>query len=175
MKFTRTLAVAFLSTLLVSAPVAAAPEAAKQPNSNTVQQKDDILKMERPHCRHKGSGIYKHKDPLKRLQEKREKIQSLLKEGKITKEKADSITSRIDSKIKKIEEFNKLSPEQKKEKLMNDFKERLEKKVKDGRLTRGKADSMLKEFTEKVQKWDGNGYPGFLGKGLKNEYKDRQQ
>jgi len=105
----------------------------------------------------------KVEDPVKALERKKEKIQSLLKEGKISKEKADALISKIDEKIKKIEEFNKLPLEQKKEKLISKFKSYTERKVKEGKLTREKADELIKDFTERIQKWDGKGYPD-LGK-----------
>jgi len=108
----------------------------------------------------------KFQDPLEALKKKKEKIQSMLKEGKISKEEADAINARIDKKIKEIEEFNKLSPEQKKDKLMKGFKESVEKGVKSGKLTREKADEMIKKFNEKLQNWDGKGYPDFLIKGF---------
>lgn len=105
------------------------------------------------------------RDPLKELQNKKEKIDSLLKEGKITKDEADKIKSRIDKKIKEINEFNKLPLEQKKEKLISRFKKKIEIKVSKGKLTRQQADELMRKFSEMIQKWDGTGYPGFGFKG----------
>lgn len=101
------------------------------------------------------------KDPIKALQNRKEKIQALLKEGKITKEKADEKIARIDSKIKEIESFNKLTLKQKKEKLIDDCRASVEKRVKEGKLDKAEADTILKNYTEKINKWDGKGYPHF--------------
>lgn len=110
-----------------------------------------------------------NKDPIKALENRKVKIQSLLKEGKITKEKADKKTARIDSKIKEIQTFNKLTLQQKKDKLINDCKTSVEKLVKEGKLDRTKADTILKNHTEKINKWDGNGYPQFHSKRSKGK------
>lgn len=104
------------------------------------------------------------KDPIKDMERRKEKVQSLLKEGKISKEKADEITKKLDEKIKKIKEFNKLPLEKKKEKLINDFKARIDKEVKDGRIPKEKADELLKEFTRRIEQWDGKGYPKFYNR-----------
>ncbi len=109
----------------------------------------------------------KHQDPIKMLQEKKEKVREMLKEGKITKEQADAKISKIDARIKRIEEFNKLPLSEKKVKLISNFKAAMDRKVKDGKLTQSEAEEIIKEFTGKVEKWDGKGYPGFLGKSFK--------
>ncbi|MDP4180278.1 MAG: hypothetical protein Q8942_04205 [Bacillota bacterium] len=109
------------------------------------------------------------KDPIKALENKKEKIQSLVKEGKISKEIADEKIAKIDSKIKEIKIFNNLPLEQKREKLINNRKTHIEKLVKEGKLDRSKADSILKDYTEKINKWDGNGYPRFHSKCKKHD------
>ncbi len=101
------------------------------------------------------------KDPIKALESGKEKVQTLLKEGKISKEKADEITSKIDSKINEIKNFNKLDLKQKKDKLINDCKSHIEKRVKEGKLDKDKADALLKDYTEKINNWDGKGYPQY--------------
>jgi len=101
------------------------------------------------------------KDPIKFLEKKKARIQALLKEGKIEKEKADAIIKRIDERIKKLKEFNKLTTAQKKEKLIQEFKAKIAEKVKAGKLTKEKGDELIKKYTEKVEKWDGKGYPDF--------------
>ena len=107
------------------------------------------------------------KDPIKALECRKEKVQSMLKEGKITKEEAAEKTARIDAKIAKVKEFNKLTLPQKRARLVEDFKASVDSRVKDGRLTKEKADSMIKEFNDMVAKWDGNGYPRMSGKWIK--------
>lgn len=108
------------------------------------------------------------KDPVKALECRKAKVQSLLKEGKITKEEAAEKTARIDARIAKINEFNKLTLPQKKTKLMEEFKASVNNKVKDGRITREKADTITREFNEMITNWDGNGYPWLQGKWFKH-------
>lgn len=111
------------------------------------------------------------KDPVKALEAKKAKIQTLLKEGKITKEKAEEITARIDTKIKEIESFNKLSLQQKKDKLISDCRSYVEKQVKEGKLDRAKADELIKKYTEKINKWDGSGYPKYHSERSEHRFK----
>lgn len=111
------------------------------------------------------------KDPIKVLESRKAKIKSLLKEGKIDKETADEKTTRIDLKIKEIQSFNKLSLQQKKDKLINDCRTAVEKRVQEGKLDRTKADTIIKNYTEKINKWDGNGYPQLHHKHFKGKYK----
>ena len=109
------------------------------------------------------------KDPVKALECRKAKVQSLLKEGKITKEEAAEKTARIDARIAKINEFNKLTLPQKKAKLTEEFKASVNNKVKDGRLTQEKADAITREFNEMITNWDGNGYPWLQGKWFKHD------
>lgn len=105
-------------------------------------------------------------DPVKLLESKKARIQDKLKEGKIPQEKADLITKKIDARIQKVKEFDKLSVQQKKDMLKSDFKASLDKRVKEGKVDQGKADELFKKFTDKVNQWDGKGYPRFFSKGL---------
>jgi len=98
------------------------------------------------------------RDPIKDLEEKKSKIQNLLKEGKISQEKADEILAHIDKRIGEIKEFDKLTLEQKKEKLTKDFKAHLDQMVNEGKMTKDEADKMMKMITEKLKDWDGTGY-----------------
>lgn len=109
----------------------------------------------------------KEQDPIKQLQHKKEKIQKLLDQGKLTKEEAQEKIKIIDAKIKKLEEFNKLSLKEKKKKLIKNFKTFTDDMVKKGKITQEKADELLKEYESKVKQWDGNGHPPKFGKGLK--------
>lgn len=111
------------------------------------------------------------KDPLKALQNKKEIIRAHEKDGKITKAKADAINARIDAKIKEIQQFNSLTVQQKRAKLINDYKASVTKRVKSGKLTQDKADTMIKDFTDKITRWDGTGYPQFHGKRFKDKAK----
>lgn len=140
--------------------------------SNGTRQ-NSVVTESKPHvkkeCKQKHEEF--SKDPLRALESRKVKIQSLLKEGKITKENADERIARIDSKIKEIQSFNKLTLPQKKDKLIYDCKASVEKLVKEGKLDRVKADTLLKNYSEKINKWDGNGYPHFHTKCSKGECK----
>lgn len=140
---TTTLIVAFTATTAFAA-AGGSNDSERCPNSDCRQRYEEF-----------------QKDPIKALQNRKEEIQSLQKDGKITKEKADEITARIDAKIKQIEEFNKLTLEQKKAKLIKNCSTRLDRLVKEGKLEQAKADEILKQYTDKISNWDGTGYPGF--------------
>jgi Spy/CpxP family protein refolding chaperone len=116
----------------------------------TQVQEDAVLKLfsERP-------------DQLKMLQNRKTEIQTMLANGKITQDKANGEIAKIDEEINKINEFNALTLEQKKEKLTSEFKTKIEADVKDGRLTQEKADKMLKDYANKLANWDGTGMLDF--------------
>ena len=160
MIFSRILSLSVIVACLSATAVFAVPEKQDSPGINMRQQKVN-------HCKFKFGDKEQQVDPIKALENKKEKINTLLKENKISKEKADAMIARIDAKLKKINEFNKLAPQQKKEKLINDFKSVIEKRIKDGRLDRNKGDELIKDFTEKVNNWDGKGYPMFHKRGFK--------
>jgi molecular chaperone DnaK (HSP70) len=162
MKFSRILAVVVSIIFIFANIAAAAPEINSPFNFSEIGQKSEASKMDGEKSKEKCDSF--NKDPLKFLESRKEKIQQLLKEGKITKEKADEMTARVDKKIKDINEFNKLGLKQKREKLIKDFNASIDKKVGEGKLTREKADSLVKEYKDKIEKWDGTGYPRFHGK-----------
>ncbi|MCX7920874.1 MAG: hypothetical protein N3B21_02440 [Clostridia bacterium] len=171
MKLTKILATAALITCFTATAAFAAPDVSGTSNTVTVQQQSDTVNKEKRDFKGKGfkngHDWMSQKDPVKALESKKQKIQEKLKEGKITKEQADAINARIDSKLKEIKEFNSLTLQQKRDKLKADFKAKLDKGVKEGKLTQEKADEVIKKFTEKVDKWDGTGYPMFHKKGFK--------
>lgn len=134
-------------------------------NVTNVQEQEETVKKDKKEFRKKRGEFDGQQDPLKVLESKKERVQKLLKEGKISKEEADEKTAKIDARIKKIQEFNSLTVQQKKDTLISDYKVFIEKKVKDGRISQEKAAELLKAFTEKVKQWDGSGYPGFLKHG----------
>ena len=105
-----------------------------------------------------------HKDPLKRLEERKEKIQQDLKDGKITKEKADELSSKIDQRIAKINEFNSLTLPEKKQHLTKKFNSYIEKQVKDGRITKEEGENMLSDFSKQLENWDGKEPPKLIHK-----------
>lgn len=95
------------------------------------------------------------KDPLKRLEERKESIRQELEKGNITKEKADELTKKIDERITKIKEFNSLTLPEKKEHLSKKFNSHLDKNIKDGRITKEEGDILLKDFNKQLEGWDG--------------------
>lgn len=166
MKAVKILATAAIITSL-SLNVAFAEPGITVPNAKTQQQQIGTFEKDKDRLGKKDFKKSKDKfssdqDPIKALEHKKERVQVKLKEGKITKEKANEIIARIDARIKKIQDFNKLTLQQKKDKLISDFKAHMDKKVKGGKLSRDKADELIKMHTEKVNQWDGNGYPKFF-------------
>lgn len=118
-------------------------------NSTSIECRERIKKAE----------IVIEKDILQKLENRKVKIQEKVSEGKISTEKANKIKARIDQRINKVKEISKLSPDKKKAALIADFKELMNKKVQNNRLTKEEADTLIKKYTEKVNSWDGNGYP----------------
>lgn len=166
MKISRILAAMVLSLGVFSLSVFAAPNITNSPDNGTQLQKDgkerkiDTEKKFKDKC----GDFKKCKDPIKFLEMKKQKIRKMQEENKITKEKADEIISRIDARIKEIEEFNKLPLDQKKERMLEKFKKSMDEKVQKGKITREEADKRIQKFKEKIEKWDGNGYPRLHGR-----------
>lgn len=162
MRTTKILAIVALIMFLTSNAVFAAPDVdlAKQhqQTDSAEKAKKDI---EKGKDGHKGQ-----QDPVKALENQKKEIQTLLKEGKIDKEKAEKKLARIDARIEEFRKFNSLTLQQKKEMLIGNYRAFTEKKVKDGKMSRDKAAELLKAYTAKVSQWDGSGYPGFVRKGL---------
>jgi len=172
-KFSRMLLTATLITVIssTSAFAASSLEATGLPKPNVTQQQKN--ECEKGHCteKKKRDCEEKLKDPIEMLQRKKQKVQELYDGGKITKEEADELIKKIDAKIREIQEFNSLPLDKKKERLIARFKEKVESKVKEGKLTKREADELIKKFTERIKEWDGKGYPGcksgkYRGKGL---------
>jgi len=139
---------------LQTVPVNAIPGRIPKPN---MQEQENLQKKEKRDRSDLG------KDPIAALESKKKEIQELLKNGKITEEKAKEWLERIDQKIADIKAFDKLPLEAKKEKLINDCKTLLDQKVKEGKLDAEKANTILKDYAEMIKNWDGNGYPFFHG------------
>lgn len=172
MKLIRILIVMVLTSGLFAFSAIAAPNSTNSPDNGTQQQKEGAFhKGRKTGCekkyKDKCGDFKKCKDPIKSLEMKKQKIRKMQEENKITKEKADEIISKIDTRIKEIEEFNKLPLDQKKAKLLERFKKSVDKRVEKGRITPEEADKMIREYTEKIEKWDGNGYPRLHGRAAK--------
>lgn len=101
-------------------------------------------------------------DPTKKLENMKAMIEKKLADGKITQEKADTYTAKLDAAIKQLQDFNNLSLDQKKSTILSKVKANMDKKVQAGKLTQDKADAALAKITEKVNKWEGNGYPNIM-------------
>lgn len=173
-KFHKMIIATALITALSTVSVFASPAVTESPKTNTTQQKNDISpkgKNEIKEHRVKDKGSEAEIDPIEKLKNKKQKVRELLDAGKITKEEADDLNAKIGAKIKEIEEFNKLTVEQKREKLTKRFKEKVDRKVKEGKLPRKKADQIIKEFNKKIEEWDGSGYPSFMRKSYLKKHK----
>lgn len=113
----------------------------------------------------------KERDPIKVLENKKERVKKLLQEGKISKEKADELIKKLDSKIEEIKEFQSLPLEEKRKRIINNFNVELERLVKEGKMDKQEAERLLKEVTEKINRWDGSGYPKHLLKQKGHKHK----
>jgi hypothetical protein len=168
MKFPAILAGAVVITCLSTTMAFAETNTQGSSDISSNQQKSDKADKGEKHCKRKDHQEF-IKDPIKALESRKEKVQKSLKDGKITKEKADEINSRIDAKIKAIKEFNSLPLDKKRDKLITNFKAFMDKRVKDGKLSQEEANTKIKEFTDKIKKWDGTGYPMLHDKGMKDK------
>lgn len=104
----------------------------------------------------------KEKDPIKVLESLKEKTEKRLKAGEISKEETERIKARIDERIAEIREFEKLPLEEKKKILISSLEQRLEKKVRENKLSQEKADEILQKKREEIEAWDGKSYPEFV-------------
>lgn len=171
--------VAFIISIM-SFGTFAMPEAGAGPNSNVENsniennniEKGDVENNnnEKGNIENNGGKLKKDKcgkcknDPLKRLEERKESIRKDLKEGKITKEKAEELTKKIDGRIAKIKEFNSLTLPEKKEHLSKKFSSHLEKQIQDGRITKEEGEKLQADFNKQLESWDGKEPPKFMHK-----------
>ena len=153
-----------LTTVVFSAPSPSTPaNPVKTEQGNSQNKEDKDLAHEHKKCR-KRKCKEEFTDPIKSLENRKESILKLEKEGKLSKEEADKKIKKIESRIKGIEEFNKLTVEQKREKLIGKFKEVMDTQIKEGKISKEKADELISEYTKKIQEWDGKGMPRFYHK-----------
>jgi hypothetical protein len=159
---------AALTTIFLTVSTFAVPVYSLPGDNSDTQRKEDSQERNKHgkgnHFRQRW--VEFEKDPLKVLDEKKEKVQILLKEGKITKDQADEINKRIDENIKTVKDFNKLSLEDKKKLLLEQFNAAIDKRAKAGKITNDFADELKQEYRSKIENWDGQGYPGFLVRGV---------
>ncbi|MFW6270398.1 MAG: hypothetical protein ACOC4G_09985 [Bacillota bacterium] len=94
----------------------------------------------------------------------KEKVQKKLEKGDITEEKANQLNAKLDDHLKEIKEFKKLSLEEKKSKLLNNLQTRMNEKVKEDKISREKADEIIKKYSNELKDWDGESYPKFMRK-----------
>lgn len=162
MKILKTLFLTLLLSCLLFSSVFAITD-----KDNPVNEQDQTIQNERGKYPGESKKIEDQGNPIENLKMKKKIIESLRKEGKISDEKAAELQKILDERIKKNEEFNKLPLQKKKEILLQNFKTRIEEKVKAGKITREQADKIIKEFSEKIKKWDGNENPKFRKKRFK--------
>lgn len=153
------IAVAFIISIMSSNVFAAEMNAAIEQNGSSEQNTGLFKCDEKDNCSEKGD-----KDPLKRLEDKKERILKDYSEGKISKEQADELTKKIDEHILKIREFESLPLAKKKEHLFSRFKSCIDQQIKEGKITNEEGQKLLSEFSKELQKWDGKGFPKFMGK-----------
>ncbi len=153
--------IAFMISM-ISINIFAAPEAGPQPDNNIENSKAGNKDSEKTDIENKDKCDNCHKDPIERLEEKKQEIQKDLKEGKIAKEKADELTKKIDERIEKIKKFNSLTLPEKKEHLSKNFNSRLEQQIKDGRITKEEGENLLADFNKQLESWDGKQPPKFI-------------
>ena len=154
-KFQILITIAFIISIISSSVYATEPNAGIDQN-NKVEQKTRIFKE---HDKQFEKG---ERDPLKRLELKKENIQKEYKAGKITKKEADELIEKVDKHIAKVKEFNSLSLPQKKDRLSSKVKTRIEQEVKDGKLTKEEGEKLIKEFNNNLENWDGKEFPRFM-------------
>ncbi|MDE4542226.1 hypothetical protein [Thermoanaerobacterium sp. R66] len=106
-------------------------------------------------------------DPIQTLENLKTKIEEKYNQGKISQDEENKILTKINTAEQKIEDFNNMTLDQKKQTLIDDFTNIVNNQVKNGKITQEKANTLIKNFTDKVNKWDGNGYPQFVTRYLK--------
>ncbi|ORX22492.1 hypothetical protein BVF91_11240 [Thermoanaerobacterium sp. PSU-2] len=106
-------------------------------------------------------------DPIQALENFKTKIEEKYSQGKISQDQENSILTKINNAEQKIQAFNNMTLDQKKQTLIDDFTNIVNNQVKNGKITQDKANTLIKNFTDKVNKWDGNGYPQFVTRYLK--------
>ncbi|PYG87813.1 uncharacterized protein DUF2680 [Ruminiclostridium sufflavum DSM 19573] len=174
------LAIVFITSMLSSGTFAAqsnadsgqagTTEQGARVSMNRPKQADGQLKGNKSHV----AGLFKdadkhEKDPIKRLEERKESIKKECEEGKITKEKADELTKKIDERIAKIKEFNSLPLQEKKDRLNEKIKAHVEHDVQNGKITKEEGDKIIQEFNKQLENWDGSDFPKFKGKCERNK------
>lgn len=112
-----------------------------------------------------GKGSEGNMDPAQMLEKQKANLQQRVADGKMTQEEADKAIAQMEQKVKEMQDFNALTPEQKKEKLLNEFTTSTNERVTAGKLTQEKADQAIADFKAKLDKWDGTGNMPFVGKG----------
>ncbi|ADL69453.1 hypothetical protein Tthe_1969 [Thermoanaerobacterium thermosaccharolyticum DSM 571] len=109
----------------------------------------------------------KKADPIQLLENLKAKIEEKYSQGKISQNQENNIITKINSAEQKIENFNNMTLDQKKQTLIDYFTTIVNNEVKNGKITQDKANTLIKNFTDKVNKWDGTGYPPVVMKYLK--------
>ncbi|MGF7400102.1 hypothetical protein PQ744_06725 [Thermoanaerobacterium thermosaccharolyticum] len=109
----------------------------------------------------------KKADPIQLLENLKAKIEEKFSQGKISQNQENNIITKINSAEQKIENFNNMTLDQKKQTLIDYFTTIVNNQVKNDKITQDKANILIKNFTDNVNKWDGTGYPPVVMKYLK--------
>ncbi|WP_434564408.1 hypothetical protein PQ690_09675 [Thermoanaerobacterium thermosaccharolyticum] len=109
----------------------------------------------------------KKADPIQLLENLKAKIEEKYSQGKISQNQENNIITKINSAEQKIENFNNMTLDQKKQTLIDYFTTIVNNQVKNDKITQDKANILIKNFTDNVNKWDGTGYPPVVMKYLK--------
>lgn len=153
-KSKKIIATAVISTVLLSS-IAFADIATPSPQVNSSTSSNQTVTTN------------KKFDPIQVLENFKTKIEEKYSQGKISQNQENRILAKINNAEQKIQAFNNMTLEQKKQTLIDDFTNFINNQVKNGKITQSKANTLIKNFTDKVNKWDGNGYPRFVMRYLK--------
>ena len=173
MKKSNTLVFAILSAMLMVNSVSAAGNKSNDlslfntktiTNENKAQKMPDDFKN-LPLQEKKKLIIEKHTD----------RINNALKEGKINEQEANRKKEKLNenvqnwdgktplkylqgigNRVKLPENFDKMSLQEKREWMIKDFTDRMNEKVKSGKMSKSDADKKIENMRIKISNWDGN-------------------
>ncbi|MCX7710554.1 MAG: hypothetical protein N2484_12000 [Clostridia bacterium] len=150
MKTCRILIFTLLFVMIASSSVFAQSDTLPQSGQNILLSKLEFEKI----------------DPVAELKSLKNTVKEEYKQGKISKDELHLGLEKIDRKLKAVKEFNDLSIDQKKEKLVTDFIKAVNKKVQVGELSTNDVGTLLESYTDTVKQWDGQGFPTFYHRGI---------
>lgn len=168
------LTAAIIGTLVLSS-VAFAYQGNGKSFGGFMQKDKAFQNRECPNCGFAPNGQFgkmQNSDPAKRLEQMKENLDKRVQEGKMTKEEADKIIADCEKRQKDMQDFQNLPLDQKKAKMLENEKQRLDNLVKDSKITQKEADLRLELLKERLTNWDGT-KP--MGKGKMGGFGNRQR